>query len=181
MLDATDLLAPPPARPDPHWGMPAVLWGAWTARAPRSEQPPFDWPAAHTDLYRHFLLPGITRATGHHVDVAPLGTRVLATHLDGEPLRHGEPTSLLPAHHVLAGHRCTLDPAQVLAYALLRDDLAALLGPALAAPTAATPDLALVLAAAEAGLSAAEIVRAHRDGTLTPDRIALLTALLGTF
>lgn len=146
-----------------------------------------DWPAALTDLYRHLLLPRIARA-GHHVQIAALGTRVVATALDGRPVLHAEPASVLRARNVLAGHRRTLDPAQVLAYALLREDLAALLGAELTAPQRTPPpgrtpgpplDLELVLAAAAAGLSAADVVTAHRTATLTPDRIDLLAALLG--
>ncbi|ABS03297.1 hypothetical protein [Kineococcus radiotolerans] len=203
VLEGLDLLAPPPARPDPHWGVPPVLWAAWRAAAggplagparrtgltaahhrhvDTGDQPPFDWPAAHADLHRHLLLPAVAATTGHHVEVAALGTRVVATHLDGRALRVGDPTGVLRARQVLTGHRRVLDPAEVLAYALVRDDLAARLGPALTAPDPARPDpgldLALVLAAARAGLSGAEIADAHRAGTLDPERIALLTALL---
>ncbi|MFD0481276.1 hypothetical protein ACFQ46_01615 [Kineococcus sp. GCM10028916] len=162
VLDATDLLAPPPGRPDPNWGLPRVLWSG-------KDQPPFDWPAALADLHRHLLLPDLARETGHHVEVTALGTRVVATHLDGRPLQRGEPTSVLRAHHVLAGHRRTLEPAHVLAYARLHADLA---------PHLPGMDLTLVLAAAHAGLSAAEIVQAHRDGTLTLEKVELLAALL---
>jgi hypothetical protein len=162
VLDGTDLLAPPPGRPDPNWGLPRLLWTG-------PGQPPFDWPAAHADLYRHLLLPRITRETGHHVDLTALGTRVIATHLDGLAIHHGDPRSVLRAHHVLAGRRHTLDPAQVLAYARIHADLAEHL-PGM--------DLTLVLAAAHAGLDAEEILHTHHAGTLTPENIELLTALL---
>ncbi|PRY18062.1 hypothetical protein CLV37_101306 [Kineococcus rhizosphaerae] len=156
VLDAADLLAPATTRP--------ALPGA---------------PEAHADLFRHLLLPTTTARTGHRVDVAAVGTRVLATHLDGHPIRLSETTSVLRARTVLAGDRVSLQRTHVLAYAAERDDLAALLGDDLTDPHPGTTlDLRLVLAGAAAGLRAADLAAAHRTGTLTADRVDLLAALL---
>ncbi|NIZ91411.1 hypothetical protein [Kineococcus rubinsiae] len=193
-LDALDLVADPPARPLPHGGLPDVVHRLWRARrpgrpdgrpltlthsrpagapSPGPEQPPFAWPDVVVTLHRHLLLPGL----GHRAEVAAIGATVRLTSLDGAPVALGDPLARLRAATVLRGHHVDLDPAEVLAFALLHADLQEFLA---AHPPGGDLDLRLVLAAAGVGLGAADVAAAHAAGTLTPDRIALLGALQGT-
>ncbi len=193
-LDALDLVADPPLRPLPHGGVPEPVWRAWRARPlagppPRpltltrsrpasapspgaEEQPPFSWPDVLVTLHRYLLLPHL----GHAVRIAAIGTAVRLTHLDGAPVALADPAARLRAHRALAGHHVDLDPHELLAFALLHAPLGAFLA---AHPPGGDLDLHLVLAAAGAGLDAADVAAAHAAGTLTPDRLALLAALLG--
>ncbi|WP_432483715.1 hypothetical protein [Kineococcus esterisolvens] len=193
VLDALDLVADPPARPLPHGGVPDAVRNAWRARlpgrpavrpptltrsrapsapAPGGEQPPFDWPEVLLTLHRYLLLPGV----GHDAEVAAIGTTVLLTRLDGAPVALTDPAARLRARAVLSGHRAELDPHDVLAFALLHAPLRGFLD---AHPPGGDLDLRLLLAAAGAGLGAADVVAAHAAGTLTRDRIAFLAALQG--
>ncbi|PPK93384.1 hypothetical protein CLV92_11012 [Kineococcus xinjiangensis] len=193
-LDALDLVADPPARPLPHGGVPGAVWSAWRARRPdgpparpltlthsrpasapspwAGQQPPFDWPDVLVTLHRHLLLPDLR----HRVEVAALGATVRLTRLDGAPLALADPAARLRAHGVLSGRRVDLDPGEVLAFALLHAELRSFLA---AHPPGGGLDLRLVLAAADVGLSAADVEAAHAAGTLTPDRIEFLAAFQG--
>ncbi|NAZ78183.1 hypothetical protein GTQ99_22635 [Kineococcus sp. T13] len=191
-LEAVDLVADPPARPLPHGGVPDAVWSAWRAQRPRRpeapptltrsrpasapapvpEQPPFDWPEVVVTLHRHLLLP----ALGRRVRIAAVGTTVRLTHLDGEAVPLTDPAARLRARALLSGHRVDLDPHEVLAFAELHADLRGFLA---AHPPGGDLDLRLVLAAAGAGLGAADVAAAHAAGTLTPDRIAFLAAFRG--
>ena len=192
VLDALDLVADPPARPLPHGGLPAAVWTAWRARRPGAPRaltlthsrppaapspgadlhPPFSWPGVLVTLYEHLLLPRLPRRAA----IAAIGATVRLTHLDGAPVPLTDPAARLGACAVLRGHRVDLDPDDVLDFALLHADLRSFLD---AHPPGGSLDLHLVLAAAGAGLGAADVASAHAAGTLTPDRIALLAALQG--
>ncbi|WP_337062001.1 hypothetical protein [Kineococcus sp. G2] len=192
VLDALDLVADPPLRPPPHGGAPEAVWRLWraqrprgpqarptlthsrppTAPAPAAEQPPFDWPAVALTLHRYLLLPRL----GHRVEIAAVGTTVRLTRLDGTDVALSDPAAGLRAHRVLRGHRVELDPHEVLAFAVLHEDLRGFLA---AHPPGGDLDLRLVLAAAAAGLSAGDVAAAHAAGTLTLDRLAFLAALRG--
>ncbi|WP_432492308.1 hypothetical protein [Kineococcus auxinigenes] len=193
-LDARDLVADPPARPLPRGGVPDAVWDAWRSRRPAAaparpltlthsrpvsapapgaeQQPPFDWPEVLVTLHRHLLLPGVR----HDVEIAAIGTTVRLTRLDGAEVPLTDPAARLRARTLLNGHRVDLVPEEVLAFALLHAQLRGFLD---ANPPGGGLDLRLVLAAAGAGFSAADVAASHAAGTLTPERIAFLAALLG--